>query len=144
MRTPLAALAALLLLALVPTVASGHAERAAYFPDGAAGTRPTHRTSGPSRVVCKKNSKALVKTSWAGRGKFAKKRRAYLLRVIKRCKYRNIQAAVDAAKSGDRILIMPGVYREEPSRKIPVADPKCEGDGYWEPSGDNHTVDGRV
>ena len=39
---------------------------------------------------------------------------------------------------------MPGVYSEEPSRKIPVKDPKCAGDEYWEASGDNHTEDGRV
>jgi hypothetical protein len=144
MRTTLTLLASLLVLALLPALASGHAERATYFPDASKGERPTHRTGGPSRVVCKKNSAQLVKRSWKGKTGFPKRRRAYLLRVLKRCKYRNIQGAVNAAKSGERILIMPGVYREEPSRKIPVADPKCAGEGYWEASGDNHTVDGRV
>jgi hypothetical protein len=144
MRQTATLLIALLALALLPALASGHAERAAYFPDGAAGKRPDHRTSGPSRVVCKANSKALVRRSWAGKSKFNTKRRNYLLRVIKRCRYRDIQAAVDAAKTNDRILIMPGTYRELPSRKIPVADPKCEGPGYWESSGDNHQADGRV
>ena len=49
-----------------------------------------------------------------------------------------------AAENGDRIMIMPGVYREEPSRRIPVKDPKCAGDEYWEDSGDSHQEDGRV
>jgi hypothetical protein len=144
MRTALALLTALLALALLPALASGHAERATQFVDPALGKRPVHRTGGPSVVVCKKDSKQLLKQSWKGRRGYVKKRRLYLLRVLKRCRYRNIQAAVNATGSGYRVLLMPGVYREEPSRKIPVADPKCEGDGYWEASGDNHTADGRV
>jgi hypothetical protein len=32
---------------------------------------------------------------------------------------------VDAAASGTRILVLPGVYREEPSRARPLADPAC-------------------
>jgi hypothetical protein len=145
MRAALLLLAAVVVIALgMPAGAGAHAERATFFPDPAKGERPVHRTGGPSRVVCKPDSKRRVKRSWAGKKGFAKRRRVYLLRVLKRCKYRNIQAAVNAAKSGDRILIMPGVYKEEPSRRIPVADPKCEGDGYWEASGDNHQADGRV
>jgi hypothetical protein len=144
MRSTLTLLGALLALALIPALASGHAERATFFPDGAAGQRPVHKSHGPSQVVCKKNSKRLIKRSWAGKRGYVKRRRAYLLHVMKRCKFRHIQRAVNAAKSGDRILIMPGVYREEPSRKVPVADPRCEGEGYWESSGDNHQEDGRV
>jgi hypothetical protein len=144
MRSTLALAVALLLLALIPSGASAHAERATFFPDAAKGERPVHRTSGPSRVVCKKDSKKLLKQSWKGKSRFVKRRRAYLLRVLKRCKYRHIQRAVDAAGMNERILIMPGTYREEPSRKIPVADPKCAGEEFWEASGDNHQEDGRV
>ena len=145
MRLLVAALAAALLtVALAPAPASAHAERKTYFTDPALGKRPVHRFGGPSRVVCKPDSAKRLKQSWRGKSGYVKKRRLYLLRVLKRCNYRHIQAAVDAAKSGERILLMPGVYREEPSRKIPVADPKCQGEGYWEPSGDNHQEDGRV
>jgi hypothetical protein len=144
MRAALTLLGLLMLLALVPALASGHAERATFFVDPAKGQRPDHRAGGSSQVVCKKDSKARIKRSWRGKTGYPKRRRNYLLRVMKRCKFRHIQRAVNAAKSGDRILIMPGVYREEPSRKVPVADQRCEGDGYWEASGDNHTADGRV
>ena len=144
MRWPAGLVGALVLLALVPALAAGHAERATIFPAAEAGQRPVHRTSGPSRVVCKRDSRRLLKRSWAGRSRTITRRRNYLLRVLKRCRYTHIQQAVDAARSGDRILIMPGVYREEPSRAIPVKDPRCAGDEYWESSGDNHQEDGRV
>ena len=102
------------------------------------------RNTGPQRVVCKRDSRALIKQSWKGRGPVARRHRKRLSKLMRKCRYRDIQQAVDAARTGDRILIMPGLYSEEPSRKIPVKDPKCAGDEYWEPSGDNHTGDGRV
>ena len=139
-----AALVALAFL-LVPALAFGHAERATHYPDGAAGKRPVHRNSGPSqgRVQARLGQ---AHQALAGPGAADATARAPQAppRLMKKCRYRHIQQAVDAAKTGDRILIMPGVYREEPSRKIPVKDPKCEGDEYWEASGDNHTEDGRV
>jgi hypothetical protein len=49
------------------------------------------------------------------------------LRLLGRCRFRHIQAAVNAAKSGYRILVLPGVYREEPSRRVPDPDPRCRG-----------------
>ncbi len=133
-----------LALALVPALAFGHAERATYFVDPAKGERPALRSTGPARIVCKPDSRRLIRKSWAGRSGKNTRERKRLTKLMKRCRYRHIQQAVDAAKSGDRIVIMPGVYREEPSRKIPVKDPKCAGDEYWEASGDNHTEDGRV
>ncbi len=138
-------LLALLALAAIPAVAAGHAERATYYPDRNVGAVPEYRTKGPAHVVCKPDSAQRVKQSWAGRGPKRKRMRAKLLRMIKaKCRFQHIQQAVDAAKTGDRILIMPGIYREEPSRAIPVKDPKCSGDEYWEDSGDNHQEDGRV
>jgi hypothetical protein len=144
MRAVAVAIAALVLLALLPATAGAHAERATFFPDASKGQRPKHRSHGPSRVVCKPDSKRRLKRSWKGAAEQTARRRRYLLTVLKRCGYRHIQQAVNAAKTGDRILIMPGVYKEEPSRKIPVAQKKCEGEGYWEASGDNHQADGRV
>src|SRR3954468_22830172 len=105
--------AALVLALAVPAGAGAHAERATFFPDPAKGERPKNRTTGPSRVVCKPNSKRLVKKSWAGRDAKARKRRARLIKLLKRCRYEDIQAAVNAARTNDRILIMPGTYREK-------------------------------
>jgi hypothetical protein len=65
-----------------------------------------------------------------------------MLKLLERCEYRHIQAAVNATTSGYRILIMPGTYREEPSRRVPLREERCAGD--FEPSGDQHQEDGRV
>ncbi|HLL87479.1 MAG TPA: hypothetical protein VK387_09230 [Thermoleophilaceae bacterium] len=50
------------------------------------------------------------------------------LSLLDRCRYRHIQQAVNAAGNGHRILILPGAYREEPSRRVPNPDPRCSGD----------------
>jgi hypothetical protein len=50
-----------------------------------------------------------------------------LLKTLKACRHEHIQAAVNAAKSGERILIMPGVYREEPSRAVKYIGPEAGG-----------------
>ena len=43
----------------------------------------------------------------------------------KRCRFRHIQAAVNKAGNNDRVVVMPGLYLEEPSRRKPTNDPKC-------------------
>src|SRR3712207_6075993 len=98
-----------LALALIPAAASAHPERPSFFPDGT-GTTPQLRFKGPKRVVCKSDSKARIKKWPAGK---AKRRN---LRLLRSCRYEHVQAAVNDARNGDRILILPGVYREEPSR----------------------------
>jgi hypothetical protein len=107
MRTALLAL--LLLLLAMPAVAGAHPERKSFFPDGSVGHVPTYRSSGPSRVVCKPQSKGLIRQEFSGR--LLRKR----LAILKRCRYQDIQAAVNDAHNGDRILIMPGTYEEKPS-----------------------------
>jgi Right handed beta helix region len=57
--------------------------------------------------------------------KGAKKLRRVNRRLAKRCKFRNIQAAVNRAGNNDRVVVMPGLYLEQPSRKQPTDDPKC-------------------
>jgi hypothetical protein len=131
---------AVLVALLCAGVASGHAERATFFPDRSKGAVPEFRTTGKARVVCKQDSRRRVQRIFARRPKL----RAARLALLDRCRYRHVQAAVDAARSGDRILILPGVYKEQPSRRVPFKDPKCSGDAYWERSGDNHQEDGRV
>ncbi len=58
------------------------------------------------------------------------------LRVLKRCRFRHIQEAIDAARNDYRILVLPGVYREEPSRANPLDDPRCREDFEQTDDGD--------
>jgi len=114
----LAAIAAVVTALGTPAAAPAHPERPSAFPDGS-GSFPKYRTRGPSRVVCKRDSRARIRSGVRG------KKRRLALRLLERCRYRHIQAAVNAARNGDRILVLPGVYREEPSRAFPERDPRC-------------------
>jgi hypothetical protein len=114
-RLLLAALAALVL----PSGALAHLERPTTFPDPAAGSVPAYRTTGPSVVVCKPDSRRRIL-------RLTPTVRARNLAWFRRCRYRHIQAAVNAVRDGTRILVLPGVYREEPSRRRPANDPACE------------------
>ena len=118
-------------LATLPEAALGHAERASYYPNfdpvtksfnDPFGAVPKYRRSGPSLVVCKKDSAKRLRRS------FRRNRRTLRSRLaeLRRCKFSSIQDAVDAARSGDRILVEPGVYKEEKSRRVPEPDPKCK------------------
>ena len=104
------ALAALAVAALaLPAGAGAHAERATFFPDPDQGAFPEYRTTGPALVVCADDTKQRIK-------RFHGKRRATLQRQLKDCAYDSIQAAVNDAQNGTRILVMPGVYDELDSR----------------------------
>ncbi|HSW13391.1 MAG TPA: hypothetical protein VLI06_11165 [Solimonas sp.] len=114
----------------VSTLASGHAERAAYFPQERVSARPEYRpllgASGnpslqsPRLVVCKKSnsegveagkdSAALIRKMPAGGLKKANEA------LLKECRYEHLQAAVDAVTTrGTNIYVLPGLYREQPS-----------------------------
>ena len=122
MRT---SLIAVLLLALAAPAALAHPERHAFFPDGSVGAVPKYRNSADQVLtVCKKDSAKRIRRSFRHQPKLERKR----LRQLKRCHSRNIQAAVNKARSGAIIRIMPGVYREQPSRKAPEPDPRCAND----------------
>jgi hypothetical protein len=130
MRRPLRLISLLALAAVAPalllaTGASGHPERTTAFPFPAPGSVPVYRTTGPLLVVCKPESRRLLKRQFRGR------ELRWRLATLRRCRFRHIQAAVDRARSGYRVQIMPGVYREEPSRKVPVGapgQPPCAND----------------
>ena len=111
-----------LLLAIGAGTAYGHAERLSYYPNHKLGEVPKYRTTGKALVVCKADSGRRIRTLMSGR---AERRN---LGLLDRCRYRHIQAAVDAAKSNYRILILPGVYREEPSRRVAEPNPRCADD----------------
>ncbi len=122
----LAVVVLLALLALPPT-AMAHPERTTSFTFPAQGKVPTYRSKGPSNVVCKTASRKLLKKEFKGNKRLLKRR----LATLKRCRFHDIQAAIDKAKSGYRILVMPGVYKEMPSRAVPVGapgQPPCAND----------------
>jgi hypothetical protein len=111
-----------LLLAIGAGSAYGHAERLSYYPNHKLGKVPKYRTTGKSLVVCKADSGRRIRRQLSGQ---AERRN---LRLLDRCRFRHIQAAVDAAKSNYRILILPGVYQEEPSRRVAEPNPRCADD----------------
>jgi hypothetical protein len=130
MRRFLALLPALWLLA-VPATSLGHSERESFYPNfnrdtktfgPATGSVPKYRTTGSSLVVCKSDSEDRIRRHLSGT--LERKN----LSLLERCRFHDIQAAVNAAKNGYRILVLPGIYREEPSREVPADDPKCKDD----------------
>jgi hypothetical protein len=126
-RSPLPVLAALIVALALPASAASHPERITAFAFPATGQVPTYRAHGPSNVVCKPASRKLVKREFGGDKRLLKRR----LATLARCRFHDIQAAIDKAASGYRILIMPGVYKEQPSRNVPFGapgQPPCAGD----------------
>jgi len=113
-------------LLLLPAAAGAHPERPSHFPDHRSGKVPEYRSTGPSLVVCKSDSRSRIKKIWKGRGPKNTRERNRQLRLLKRCRFNHIQEAVTAAKSNYRILILPGIYREEPSLAVPYPDPRCK------------------
>jgi hypothetical protein len=124
---------ALVLTATVMASALAHEERPAQYPPGIAGqTVPKYRTSGKALVVCTKATRTTVKKKLKGR--VQKRNRA----LLKKCRYHQIMDAVARAKTGSRILVMPGRYEERHSRAVPVDDPKCKDD--YTPASDGDLV----
>ncbi len=78
----------------------------------------------------KKSKRGYVMRPSARRVKVGKKQARKLLKfnlkLLKRCKYKSIQAAVNASGNNDRVVVMPGVYTEPESRAAPTNDPKCD------------------
>jgi hypothetical protein len=103
----------------VPALAGAHPERTTVFSWPALGQVPTYRTSGPSNVVCRPESKALLQQEFKSDPALLAQR----LATLRQCRFSTIQAAIDQATSGYRILIMPGTYQEQPSRSVPVGSP---------------------
>ena len=118
----------------------------------AGGAVPTARSlasavtgAGPGdvRVVCRKDSLTILRRSIAtarkdgfslrpsqpvrklGRGQagtLLKQNRS----LYRRCRFKTIQAAVNASGNNDRVVIMPGRYTEQPSRAKPTNDPELQ------------------
>jgi len=125
--------ALLAIVLLLPASGGAHPERITKFPYPQAGSVPVARSTGPAIVVCQRDSLSRLKRIY-GRNRRALRPR---LQALRRCHFRSIQSAVNAAKSGDRILLLPGVYTEPASRRVPVGSygqPPCAND-YVETEG---------
>jgi hypothetical protein len=107
-------------VALFPGAALAHDERDVIFPDGS-GSVPEYRTGGRQLLVCKTDP-ADFETRIAG---FEPSLRDRNQELFDRCQeegYRHLQEAVDAATPGTTILVLPGVYQEEPSLAAPTGE----------------------
>jgi hypothetical protein len=100
------------------------------------------RPPGKTRVVCKTDSLAKAKRDIAAARKHgvnyrpteirpfsatqARTLRALNQKLFKRCKFRSVQKAVTASSNNDVVVIMPGVYAESASRKVPAFPQECD------------------
>ncbi len=119
-RLLLTVVAFVVALIIFPAGAGAHPERESFFPPGYpdAGSFPQYRDSGPSIVVCKQDSHRRI-------ARIANRElRRKNTKLLERCQTRHIQEAVTRAKNNTRVLVLPGVYNEEPSKGPPP--PGCE------------------
>ena len=106
------------------------------------GSALRRRARGDTYVVCKSSSlrrairsvRSARRKGWKVRPtartrKLSRRAARRLVRInrelAERCRFRHIQAAVKRAGNNDRVVVMPGEYLEEPSRRRPTNDPKC-------------------
>ena len=113
------------------------------------------RAPGETRVVCKRGSMRKLKKSIKRARKhgydirpsdhrsLSRKKARRLMRTNRRlkemCEFHQIQAAVTASGNNDRVVVMPGLYRERHSRKQPTNDPACD---QYRTNGDRPGQDG--
>src|SRR6266550_6604783 len=100
------------------------------------------RSRGKTRVVCQRGSFGKAKRDIRAARKNgvnyrpteirpfsagqARKLLALNKKLFKRCRYREVQKAVTASGNNDRVVIMPGVYTEPSSRRIPAFPQECD------------------
>ena len=125
----LVAIIAAALAAVLPSAGSAHYERQTHFPDGT-GHVPVYRTSGPHLVVCKPDQADFAKRI----ATFPPSLQVYNRDLFAECLtqgYHDLQAAVDHVSGpGMTILVLPGLYQEEPSL-LPEADACNHLIGRW-------------
>ncbi|NUW31492.1 right-handed parallel beta-helix repeat-containing protein [Nonomuraea sp. SMC257] len=112
--------AALTVALLLPAgVALAHEERPVTLPDGS-GSVPALRTGEPDLLVCKTDEADFARRV----AQFPAELRERNLTLFRRCLkdgVRHLQEAVDKVdRPGMTIAMLPGLYREEPSRAAPT------------------------
>jgi hypothetical protein len=115
-RTTLLTVGLIVAVLAAPAAAPAHPERGTKFPMPHPNGVPNYRVSGTTLVVCKPDSLSRLKFGFRGDPKELRSR----LKLLRQCRFRSIQSAVNAAQSNYRIMIMPGIYKEEASRHVPV------------------------
>jgi hypothetical protein len=112
----------------LPAAAIAHPERPTRFPDHTRGSVPEYRTTdvngGRTLLVCKGDASAARIESQVT-DPAVKQRNLELLAQCRLSGYGHIQQAVDKAGNWDRILVLPGVYLEEPSRAASDDPAQC-------------------
>src|SRR5438067_5789702 len=98
---------------------------------------------GDTRVVCQSDSLALLRQEVADArrngvelrptqvlppmsARAAKRLIAINTELFARCRYHEIQPAVNASGNDDRVVILPGVYTEPTSRAVPALPKECD------------------
>jgi hypothetical protein len=119
------------------STAGGEVPRARSLRSAATG-----KGAGDVRVVCKSNSlklaeRAIAKANRRGfrlrpsqpRKRLSDRKAGRLLEInralAQKCRFRTVQKAVNRSGNNDRVVIMPGRYRENPSRQTETNDPAC-------------------
>jgi hypothetical protein len=128
----ISAVAMAVLLAAAGT-ASAHKERPIDSPIREGSVPDLGRKASSTIVVCKASSRPTRAQLLEARGRIrsatgvaldqAKRALSTMkanTKLFKKCHYEHIQAAVNAASDDTAIKVMPGVYREEPSRAAPT------------------------
>ena len=121
-----------LVVLLLAGVADAHRERQMASPIRPGPVPDVNRESPHQLVVCKPSSKPtkaehrdihqrLLTETGAALAQAQAEEAAWHRnsKLFKRCRYEHIQAAVNAARRRHDIFVLPGVYREEPSRAAP-------------------------
>jgi hypothetical protein len=98
-----------------------------------ASSRPTREDLIDIRQRLRTSSGAALAAARADLAAWRRNRKLY-----RRCRYEHVQDAVNAAGDGTDIKVLPGVYREEPSRAAPtsegcnpVEEPLCTPNGAY-------------
>jgi hypothetical protein len=138
---PVVALATIVLAA---SLASAHKERPVTSPPRPGSVPELDRKSKHALVVCKASSRPtkaelgdirqrLKTQTGAARTQAKAEQAAWKLnsKLFKKCRYEHIQAAVNDATDGTDIKVLPGVYREEPSRAQPTTTSGDLPDGSY-------------
>ena len=108
----------LAMIALTPAQAAAHQERPPRMPDGS-GSVPAYRATDPDLLVCKSDVADFDQRIAAFPGDLQARNRT----LWDRCQqsgYRHLQEAVNqVTKPGMTIAVLPGLYQEEPSQRLP-------------------------
>ena len=133
-----------LTLLLIAAPALAHKERPIDSPPRNGSVPDLNRTNPKTAVVCKaasrptraehKDIQERLRTSSGPALARAQAEEAAWhrnSRLFKKCRYEHIQEAVDASGDDTDILVLPGVYREEPSRAAPTTTSGDLPDGSY-------------